>query len=153
MNWGTRLAVLRKRLADERGSIAQLALGYAAIALAAALLLAAAADLYLARKQLFAAADAAALAAVSQLDWSSLTLAEGSPSALIDREAALDAAGDTLALVAPERLGEVAISDAEVVGDTIVLRVHGLWSPAMLSVWVPELVPIEVTVSSRGRLQ
>ena len=143
---------MRSRLADERGSIATLAIGYAAIALAAALLLAAAADLYLARKQLFAAADAAALAAVAQLDWDSVRLSDAGVAVALDADAATATASEWLAANGPDRVGGAEVVVVQSSGDTLALTVRGHWSPPVLSIWVPELVPIEVEVSARGRL-
>lgn len=146
------VARTRARLADDGGSIATLAIGYAAIALLAVLLLAAAADLYLARKQLFAAADAAALAAVAEIDWDAVVLTATGPDAPLDETAATSTASAWLDAYAPERFGDLEVVAATAQGDTITLVVRGSWTPTPLSTWVPELVPIEVTVSARGRL-
>lgn len=141
---------LRRRLAEEHGSIAPLALVYTVIALAAALLLFGAADLYLERKQLYTHADAAALAAAGTYDIRDIETSDGPPAVVLDRDAALLAAQQHLDRTTS---GEVEILAFEVRGDEVTLTLSGEWRPAAGGALLPVSVPVEVQVSARARLE
>ncbi|RRJ88645.1 hypothetical protein EG850_00405 [Gulosibacter macacae] len=141
---------MRRLLTRDEGSVTPLILVYALIALAAGLLLTSAADLYLARKQLFSAADAAALAAVTRYELEAVTLVEGKPLVGLDTEQAAIAANDHLAKFGPTGAQVTAIA---IDGDRIHLTVEATWTPVITSAFVPLAVPISVDVSARGRLE
>ena len=144
---------LCRRLADERGSITPLIVVYAMIALAAVLLLLAAADLHLARKQLFTAADGAALAAVNGYDLDAVRLEAGGPVVELDEASAWDAAQQHLERGSlGERLGARLVA-LQLDGDRVVLRLAGEWRPPVAIAFVPLSVPIEVEVSAQGLLE
>lgn len=138
------------RLADDRGSISPLILVYVLIALAAGLVIASAADLYLARKQLFSVADAAALAAVARYELDAVTVVNGDAHVVVDPDQARRAADDYLLAHGPAGAHVTAM---RVDGDRVELTVAGTWSPSFGTSFVPLSVPIEVEVSARGDLE
>ena len=131
----------------DEGSVLLLTIGYAVIALVAVLVCVNATSLYLAQKRLDSLADAAALAAA---DAFVLQIDSGEPAARLTaagvREQAatlLSDIGATAALVSadtPDGLSaRVTIADA--------------WHPPVLTLFVPDGIPLESTATSRTALQ
>lgn len=137
-------------LRDERGSITPLAIIYAVIALAAGLLLFAAADLYLAQKQLYTQADAAALAAANSFAIEDIAVAGGDPQIRLDHEDALAAAQNHLAAHGDD---EITITQIAVTGEEVALTVGGQWRAEMGGLFFPTSVPLEVQVTARAQFE
>lgn len=132
---------------DEAGSVLILTLGYAALAIAAILVCADATSLYLAQKRLDAVADAAALAAA---DGFTLSVSDGEPVAvLVDAGVRAQAAAVVADIGGPARLVSARTPD----GVSARVTVAAPWRPPLLTVFVPDGVPLEATATSRTALR
>lgn len=137
------------RLADE-GSITPLAIGFVVIALLLAFLIAALTDLHMARRELQAMADSAALAASDSFE----PAPDGEPGLVFSPPAAQRAAARYVSAVpSPEGLDNVGIR-ADVDGEaSVVIRLRADYTPALLSPFVPGLIELSATASARGSLR
>lgn len=124
-----------------------LTIGYATLVLVAALVCVNATSLYLAQKHLDSLADAAALAGA---DGFVLSVVAGEPTAELTSDAVRAQAE---AIV--EDVGEGAVVvDAETPdGVSARVTVAGAWYPPVLTLFVPEGVPLEATATSRTALR
>jgi uncharacterized membrane protein len=131
---------------DDEGSVLPLTLGYAVLALVLLLVCVDATSLYLAQKRVDAVADAAALAAA---DGFVLDTAGGTPTArLVPEEVHAQAA----AIVA-EAPGTALVSAATPDGGSARVVVAGTWRPPVLTLFVPDGVPLSATATSRSVLR
>lgn len=133
--------------ADDGGSIMLLTLGYAALALAAIMICVSATSLYLAQKRLDALADAAALAG-----------ADGFTIAIIgdDVRADLTDAGvhaQAQGMVATVGEGATLVSAGTPDGVSARVTVALTWHPPVVSLFVPDGVPLRATATSRTALR
>ncbi|UYN83875.1 MAG: hypothetical protein KIT89_01150 [Microcella sp.] len=137
---------------DDRGSILPLIAGFGALALAVVLLVSAATSLYLERTRLFTLADGAALAGAESFDLASVRLTpEGVlRPRLTDAEVAA-AAADYLVQAPVTRLEGLQLV-AATTPDGLSARVTlaAVWAPPVLSVFVPQGIPLQVTATSRS---
>ncbi len=147
----TRMDALR-HLRDDRGSILPLVAGYGALALAVVLLVSAATSLYLERKRLFTLADGAALAAAESFDLADVRLtSEGALRPLLDDKGVRAAAADYL-----EQAPAGGLTDLRLVAATTPDRLSAevtlaaAWSPPLVSVFMPEGIPLQVTATGRS---
>ena len=137
---------MKPRRLDDDGSVLPLILGYAVLALALVLVCANATSLYLAQKRLDSAADAAALAGAD-----GFTL-------VVDGAVAV-------ARLSDDDVWAQAAEIVEVVGEEVVLAsattpdgvsarvtVTGVWHPPVVSLFVPDGVPLSATATSRTAL-
>jgi uncharacterized membrane protein len=138
---------MRRGACDEEGSVILLTLGYMVLALVLVLVSANATSLYLEQKRLDAVADAAALAGA---DGFTLTVVDGEARAdLTDAdvraqaEDIVDAYGGGVALV----------SAATPDGVSARVSVAGVWHPPVITLFVPDGVPLEATATSRNALR
>jgi uncharacterized membrane protein len=138
---------MRRGACDEEGSVILLTLGYMVLALVLVLVCANATSLYLEQKRLDAVADAAALAGA---DGFTLTVVDGEARAdLTDAdvraqaEDIVDAYGGGVALV----------SAATPDGVSARVSVAGVWHPPVITLFVPDGVPLEATATSRNALR
>lgn len=134
------------RRLDDDGSVLLLTLGYALLALALVLVCANATSLYLAQKRLDSAADAAALAGA---DGFTLTVTDGRAMAVLtgddvlaQAEEVVDAMGEAITVV------EASTPD----GVSARVTVTGVWHPPVVSLFVPDGVPLGATATSRTAL-
>jgi uncharacterized membrane protein len=132
---------------DDEGSVLLLTLGYGILAIAVVLVCAAATSLYLAQKNLDAVADAAALAAADGFE---LTVtATGAVATLSD---------DDVEREARAMLGEIG-GDARLVsatspdGSSARVTVTDVWTPPVVTIFVPDGVRLESTATSRTALR
>jgi uncharacterized membrane protein len=135
----------RRRL-DDDGSVLPLILGYAVLALVLVLVCANATTLYLAQKQLDSVADAAALAGA---DGFTLTVEDGGAVArLSDDDVRAQAA--EIAEVVGEDVSLASATTPD--GVSARVTVTGVWHPPILSLFVPDGVPLSATATSRTAL-
>ena len=141
--------MMRPRSDD--GSILPLTACFGALALVLVLLVTAATSLYLERKRLFSLADAAAVSAAESFALAEVQLtAEGPRPVLWDaevRSAALDILGrmpvDGFEAL---RLTEATTPDGRSASITLTSR----WRPPVVTLFLPEGIPIEVTSVARS---
>jgi hypothetical protein len=142
----------RVDLADDRGSILPLIAGFGALALAVVLLVSAATSLYLERARLFTLADGAALAAAESFRLDSVQLtADGELRPRLTKPEVTAAAVEYLAQAPDTRLEGLRLV-AATTPDGLSARVTlaAVWAPPVLSVFVPEGIPLQVTATSRS---
>ena len=136
----------RQRLTqDDEGSILLLSLGYAVIAIVLILVCVDATSLYLAQKRLESAADAAALAGA---DGFTLTVEAGEPMADLTDAGVYEQAADIVAAVGTATLISAGTPD----GVSARVTVATVWHPPILTLFVPDGVPLEATATSRNAL-
>jgi len=136
----------RQRLTQEdEGSILLLSLGYAVIAIVLILVCVDATSLYLAQKRLESAADAAALAGA---DGFTLTVEAGEPMADLTDAGVYEQAADIVAAVGTATLISAGTPD----GVSARVTVATVWHPPILTLFVPDGVPLEATATSRNAL-
>jgi Putative Flp pilus-assembly TadE/G-like len=147
-----RPAAKRVDLADDRGSILPLIAGFGALALAVVLLVSAATSLYLERARLFTLADGAALSAAESFDLSSVRpTPEGELRPRLTDKQVVTAAADYLEQIPGTRLeGLRLVSATTPDGLSACVTLAAVWAPPVLSVFVPEGIPLEVTATSRS---
>lgn len=147
---GARMLRLDPR--DDRGSILPLVAGFGALALAIVLLVSAATSLYLERTRLYTLADGAALAAAESFDLASVRpTAEGTLRPRLTDPEVRAAAADYLEQAPGSRLEQLRLVAAST-PDGLSARVTlaAVWAPPVLSVFVPEGIPLQVTATSRS---
>lgn len=138
---------MRRALRDDDGSVLLLTIGYAVLALVLVLVCANATSLYLRQKQLDSIADAAALAGA---DGFTLTVEGGTAKALLaDADVEAQAAVVVDATDADVSLVSAVTPD----GVSARVTVAGAWHPPVVTLFVPDGVPLEATATSRNALR
>jgi uncharacterized membrane protein len=137
---------MRRGAGDEEGSVILLTLGYMVLALVLVLVCANATSLYLEQKRLDAVADAAALAG-----------ADGFTLTVVDGEARADLTDADVRAQAEDIVdaygGVALVSAATPDGVSARVSVAGVWHPPVITLFVPEGVPLEATATSRNALR
>jgi uncharacterized membrane protein len=137
-----------KRLrGDDQGSVMLLTLGYAVLAIAVILVCVDATSLYIGQKRLDSLADAAALAGA---DGFTLTVVDDEAVAVLSRDA-VRAQAD--AIVAAVGAGAVLLSAGTPDGVSARVTVADTWRPPVLTIFVPDGVPLRSTATSRTALR
>ncbi|MCR2784527.1 MULTISPECIES: pilus assembly protein TadG-related protein [unclassified Microbacterium] len=134
-----------RRPNDEEGSILLLSLGYALLAIVLILVCVDATSLYLAQKRLESVADAAALAGA---DGFTLTVEAGEPTADLTDTGVYDQAADIVGAAGTASLVSAGTPD----GVSARVTVATVWHPPILTLFVPDGVPLEATATSRNAL-
>lgn len=138
---------LRDLADDEDGSILPLILGYMLLAVAVIFVCVCATDLYIAQKRLDSLADAAALAGA---DGFTLEVAGGGVHAELTDDGVRDQADAVVAAVAQDaRLVSAGTPDSV----SARVTVASSWHPPLLSLFVPDGVPLEATATTRTALR
>jgi uncharacterized membrane protein len=135
---------------DEEGSTLLLTIFYGFLSLVLILLVVAASSLYLERKRLFTLADGAALVGAEAFDLTDVTLTASGPRPVLE---SVDVAAAVRAYVAstPSSFQSLAIDRAETVdGRSATVTLSAYWRPPIVSLLVPEGIPIEVTAVARS---
>lgn len=137
---------------DDRGSILPLIAGFGTLALAAVLLVSAATSLYLERMRLYTLADGAALAAAESFELASVRVAaSGALRPRLTDPEVLTAARDYLAQAPSSRLEQLRLVAATTPdGLSARVTVAAAWVPPVVSIVVPEGIPLQVTATSRS---
>jgi uncharacterized membrane protein len=132
---------------DDEGSILLLTLGYAVLALVAILVCLNATSLYLAQKRLDSLADAAALAGA---DGFTLTVTAGEPQAELHDDAVFTQARELVDAVGD---GATLVSAGTLDGLSARVEVATVWHAPLVSLFVPEGVPLAAKATSRTGLR
>ena len=147
---GIRQLVARVRAVaanDEEGSVLPLTLGYGVLALVVVLVCADATSLYLAQKRLDGLADAAALAGA---DGFVFDVVDGVPVASLTPAGVRSQAE---AVVADVGTTAVLVDAGTPDGVSARVTVADTWHPPILTLFVPDGVPLESTATSRTALR
>lgn len=138
---------LRKRIADEDGSILPLMLGYAVLAIAVIFACVCATDLYIAQKRLDSLADAAALAGSDGF----ALVVEGETARAVLSDAGVHEQAAAVVAAVPR---DAALVSAEAPdGVTARVTVASTWHPPLFSPFVPDGVALEASATSRTALR
>ncbi|QCR20672.1 hypothetical protein C1N71_05230 [Agrococcus sp. SGAir0287] len=141
---------LRSLARDERGSTLLLTIFYGALALALIVLVVAATALLVERRRLFTLADGAALHGAEAFALSQVAFDGESPSPRLADDAVEEAAAAWLAS-APTELEEVRLVAAQSLdAQTAEVTVAAAWRPPIVSLLLPEGIPLDVTVTARS---
>lgn len=124
-----------------------LTLGYAVLAMVTVLVCMNATSLYLAQKQLDSLADAAALAGA---DGFTLTLDGADPRAQLTSDAV---SAQAAALVSAVGDGAALVSAGTPDGVSARVTVADMWHPPVITMFVPDGVPLQATATSRTALR
>ncbi|MFG6491613.1 pilus assembly protein TadG-related protein [Microbacterium sp. P03] len=133
---------------DDEGSILILTIGYAVLALVAVLVCANATSLYLAQKQLDSLADAAALAGADGFTIS--VDGTGEPIAALTSDGVRAQAES---LVTDVGNGAALLSATTPDGLSARVTVAAVWHPPVITLFVPDGVPLQATATSRTALR
>jgi hypothetical protein len=141
----------RERWRDEEGSTLLLTIFYGFLALVLVLLVSAATSLYLERKRLFTLADGAALVGAEAFDLQAVTMTPSGARPILESRDVAVAVTDYLAEVPVADFDELRVERADTVdGRSATVTLSARWSPPVLSLLVPEGLPIEVTALARS---
>ncbi|GAA2172459.1 hypothetical protein GCM10009846_10460 [Agrococcus versicolor] len=140
----------RSLLRDEEGSTLLLTIAYGALALALVVVVVAATSLLIERRRLLTLADGAALHAAEAFALSQVAFDGVQPSPRLADEAVEEAAQAWLR-AAPTDLDAVRLVAARSLdGQTAEVSVAAAWRPPIVSVLLPDGVPLDVTVTARS---
>lgn len=141
----------RIRLRDDDGSTLLLTIFYGFLSLVLILLVVAATSLYLERKRLFTLADGAALVGAEAFELDEVTGGESGIRPTLDSHAVEAAVTDYLEVAPTERFEDLRMTRAESIdGRSATVTLFAYWRPPMVSLLVPQGVPIEVTAVARS---
>ena len=135
---------------DDEGSTLLLTIFYGVLSLVLVLLVVAASSLYLERKRLFTLADGAALVGAEAFDLTAVSLTPSGPRPILESPDVAAAVTSYIATT-PSDFQSLRIDRAETVDGrsaTVTLSAH--WTPPVVSLLVPEGIPIEVTAVARS---
>ena len=137
-------------MSDDEGSTLLLTIFYGFLSLVLVLLVVAASSLYLERKRLFTLADGAALVGAEAFDLTAVSLTPNGPRPVLESTDVAAAVASYIATT-PNDFQSLRIDRAETVDGrsaTVTLSAH--WTPPVVSLLVPEGIPIEVTAVARS---
>ena len=135
---------------DDQGSTLLLTIFYGFLSLVLVLLVVAASSLYLERKRLFTLADGAALVGAEAFELDDVIVTPSGPR--VDLQD-VDVAAAVSAYVAstPNGFESLRIDRAESVdGRSATVQLSAYWRPPIISLLVPDGIPIEVTAVARS---
>ena len=142
---------LRMSLADDRGSILPLVLLYGILALALVLIVTAATSLYLEKKRLFTLADGAALVGAESFSLTEVTLGPDGPRPLLHHGEVHTAVSSYLGGNPIGDFESLQLEEATTLdGLSATVTVSSVWSPPVVTVFVPEGLRIEATATARS---
>jgi uncharacterized membrane protein len=145
------LGPARSDLRDDDGSTLLLTIFYGFLALLVVLIVVAATSLYLERKKLFTLADGAALAGAESFALDAVAIDDGElRAALSDAEVAA-AATAYLAAAPHSGIEDLVLARADTAdGQSATVTLRAWWRPPVLTLFVPEGLPVEVTAVARS---
>lgn len=150
MTRGTLRARLRALTRDDDGSTLLLTIAYGALALALIVVVVGATALLVERRRLFTLADGAALHAAEAFALEHIAFDGEQPAPQL-ADAAVEQAADEWLRIAPSELDEVALVHARSVdAQTAEVTVAAVWRPPIVSLLLPDGVPLDVTVTARA---
>ncbi|WEO78454.1 pilus assembly protein TadG-related protein [Cryobacterium sp. SO2] len=142
---------LRRRVQGEEGSTLLLTIFYGFLALVVVLIVVAATSLYLERKKLFTLADGAALAGAESFALDAVAIDSGELHAALTTPEIRAAATAYLAAAPHPELESVTLTRAETVdGQSATVSLRAWWRPPVLTLFVPDGLPVEVTAVARS---
>lgn len=137
---------------DDEGSTLLLTIFYGFLSLVLVLLVVAASSLYLERKRLFTLADGAALVGAEAFDLSDVTVTPSGPRLQLENADVAAAVSDYVAST-PSGFESLSIDRALTVdGRSATVTLSAFWRPPLVSLLVPQGIPIEVTAVARSVL-
>jgi uncharacterized membrane protein len=135
---------------DDEGSTLLLTIFYGFLSLVLVLLVVAASSLYLERKRLFTLADGAALVGAEAFDLRDVALTPSGPRPVLN-SADVAAVVSSYVATTPNSFESLRIDRAETVdGRSATVTLSAYWRPPIVSLLVPEGIPIEVTALARS---
>lgn len=136
---------------NDEGSTLVLTIFYGFLALVLVLLVTAATSLYLERKRLFTLADGAALVGAEAFDLQTVTMTAQGARPILESEDVAAAVTGYLAEAPVAALDDLRVERAETVdGRSATVTLSARWSPPVVSLLVPQGLPIEVTALARS---
>jgi len=138
---------MKRFRSDDEGSVLLLTLGYSVLAIAVILVCVDATSLYLGQKRLDSLADAAALAGA---DGFTLTVIDDEPVASLTDT---DVRAQAEAIVSAVGGEAVLLSAGTPDGVSARVTVADTWRPPVMTLFVPDGVPLEATATSRTALR
>ena len=133
------------------GSILLLTIFYGFLALLVVLIVVAATSLYLERKQLFTLADGAALAAAESFTLDAVAIEAGELHAALTTPEIRTAATAYLAAAPHPGIDNLVLARADTAdGQSATVTLRAWWRPPVLTLFVPDGLPVEVTAVARS---
>jgi hypothetical protein len=145
-------AVIRFRgRSGEEGSTLLLTIFYGFLALLVVLIVVAATSLYLERKRLFTLADGAALAGAESFALDAVAIDSGELHAALSTPEIRAAATAYLAAAPHPDLENLRLTRADTVdGQSATVTLQAWWRPPVITLFVPDGLPVEVTAVARS---
>lgn len=135
----------------EEGSTLLLTIFYGFLALVVVLIVVAATSLYLDRKQLFTLADGAALAGAESFALDAVAIESGELHPALTSPEIRAAATAYLAAAPHPTLENVVVTRADTVdGQSATVTLQAWWRPPVLTLFVPDGLPLDVTAVARS---
>lgn len=139
---------------DDRGSITPLIVFYGMLALVVVLIVVAATSLYLERKRLFTLADGAALAGAESFDLADVNVTDGSAHPRLTNSDVAAAVDGYLRDAAPQTVDGLKVERAETRDSrSATVTLSGYWRPAVLTLFIPDGLRLDVTAHARSVFQ
>ena len=136
---------------SEDGSTLLLTIFYGFLALLVVLIVVAATSLYLERKKLFTLADGAALAAAESFTLDSVAIEAGELHAALTTGEIRAAATTYLAAAPHPGIDNLVLARADTAdGQSATITLRAWWRPPVLTLFVPDGLPVEVTAVARS---
>ncbi len=136
---------------SDDGSILPLTACFGALALVLVLLVTAATSLYLERKRLFTLADAAALAAAESFELADVELTEAGPRPVLSERSVRESVTEFLGRMPIDRVGGLTVTEATTIdGRSASVTLTSNWRPPVLTLFLPEGIPVHVTSVARS---
>jgi uncharacterized membrane protein len=146
-----RTGTARRLRHDEEGSTLLLTIFYGFLALLVVLIVVAATSLYLERKKLFTLADGAALAGAESFALDAVAIDAGAVRAALTGPEVHAAAASYLAAAPQPGVEDLALTRADTVdGLSATVTVQAWWRPPVVTLFVPDGLPMEVTAVARS---
>ena len=139
------------RLQGDEGSTLLLTIFYGFLALLVVLVVVAATSLYLERKKLFTLADGAALVGAESFALEAVAIDAGELHAALTSAEIRAAATAYLAAAPHPGIEDLALTRADTVdGQSATVTLRAWWRPPVLTLLVPDGLPVEVTAVARS---
>ena len=144
-------AVRVRGATGEEGSTLLLTIFYGFLALLVVLIVVAATSLYLERKKLFTLADGAALAGAESFALDTVAIDAGDLRAALTTNEIHAAATAYLAAAPHPGVENLVLARADTVdGQSATVTLQAWWRPPVLTLFVPDGLPVEVTAVARS---
>jgi uncharacterized membrane protein len=136
---------------NEDGSTLLLTIFYGFLALLVVLIVVAATSLYLERKKLFTLADGAALAGAESFALDAVAIDAGDLRAALTSSEVHAAAADYLAAAPQPGVEDLVLIRADTIdGQSATVTVQAWWRPPVLTLFVPDGLPLQVSAVARS---